>query len=61
MLTQASFFDVASGRRLQTWDPGTRHAMRASGAAIIELAFADGIGSLWALAGDGRLLKLRRS
>ncbi len=55
-----ALYDVVSGRPMQTWDPGTRHAMRASGAAIIELAFTDGA-ALWALAGDGRLLRLRRS
>ncbi len=58
---KVALFDVASGRRLQTWDPGTKHALRARGAAILEIAFAENVSTLYALAGDGRLLRLRRS
>ena len=54
-------FDVASGALLQRWDPGTRHRMRPTGAAILEVAFAENQGYLFALTGDGRLLELRRS
>ena len=58
---KVALYDVITGQLLQTWDPGTRHAMRASGATILELAFADNLTTLYALAGDGRLLQLRRS
>lgn len=54
-------FDVASGALLQRWDSGTRHRMRPTGAAILEVAFAENQGYLFALTGDGRLLELRRS
>ena len=54
-------FDVTSGILLQRWDPGTRHRMRPTGAAILEVAFAKNQGNLYALTGDGRLLELRRS
>ncbi len=58
---QVALFDVATGNKLQNWDPGTRHPMRATGATILEIAFADNAATLYALAGDGRLLQLRRS
>lgn len=58
---QVALYDVRSGRVIQRWDPGTRHAMRATGARIVEIAFADNSNTLYALAGDGRLLQLRRS
>lgn len=54
-------YDVASGRALQTWDPGTRHAMRPTGASILEIAFRENSATLLALSGDGRLLQLQRS
>ena len=58
---QVAIFDVATGQRLKRWDPGTRHAMRATGAAILEVAFDDSGQLIYALAGDGRLLTLRIS
>jgi WD40 repeat protein len=54
-------YDVTSGRELQTWDPGTRHAMRPTGASILEIAFRENSSTLLALSGDGRLLQLQRS
>jgi len=54
-------YNVADGRALQTWDPGTRHAMRPTGASILEIAFRENSATLLALSGDGRLLQLRRS
>jgi len=57
---QIALYDVASGARLQTWDPGTRHALRATGAAVLRVAFAKEPGLLYALTGDGRLLELRQ-
>ena len=54
-----SLFAIPSGAALQRWDPGTRHPMRATGSAILELAF--GPGALLAVTGDGRLLMLRSS
>lgn len=56
-----TIFDVATGRALQSWDSGTRHGMRATGSAILEIAFGESLSTLYALTGDGRLLKLRRS
>ena len=50
---------VPSGAPLQRWDPGTRHPMRATGSAILEVGF--GPTSLLAVTGDGRLLMLRSS
>lgn len=50
-------YAVPSGRTLQRWDPGRRHAMRASGAAILGLGF--GRDGLYATTGDGRLLRLQ--
>jgi WD40 repeat protein len=58
---QVALYDVRTGRLIQRWDPGTRHTMRATGAAIVEIAFAENSNTLYALAGDGRLLQLRRS
>ena len=58
---QIALFDVATGTRLKTWDPGTRHTMRPTGAAILRVAFAREPGLLYALTGDGRLLSLRHS
>ena len=54
-------YDLASGRNLRTWDPGTRHQMRATGAAILALGFSQNQRSVYALTGDGRLLRLSRS
>ncbi|MFT7651649.1 MAG: WD40 repeat protein [Limisphaerales bacterium] len=53
-----SLYDVPSGRLLQKWDPGTRHAMRATGAAVIEVGFSSDNRTLLAVTGDGRLLEL---
>ena len=58
---RVTLFEVATGRALQTWDSGTRHGMRATGSAILEIAFDESLSALYALAGDSRLLKLRRS
>jgi WD40 repeat protein len=58
---RVALYDVLTGRLIQSWDPGTRHAMRATGATIVEIAFAENSNTLYALAGDGRLLQLRRS
>ncbi len=58
---KVSLFDVATGQLVQSWDPGTRHPMRATGATILELAFADNASTVYALSGDGRLLALPRS
>jgi WD40 repeat protein len=58
---KVALYDVSTGQLLQKWDPGLRHPMRASGAAILELAFAENYSTLYALAGDGRLIQLRRS
>ncbi len=55
---KVALFDVASGEQLRAWDSGTRHVMRATGAAILHVAFAENGRELLALAGDGRLLKL---
>lgn len=54
-------YSVASGRILQSWDPGIRHAMRRTGATILEIAFRENSATLLALSGDGRLLQLQRS
>ncbi|XOV83949.1 MAG: WD40 repeat domain-containing protein [bacterium] len=54
-------YRVSDGRTLQTWDPGTRHAMRPTGASILEIAFHENSATLLALSGDGRLLQLQRS
>jgi len=62
---QVALYDTRTGQRLKLWDSGTRHPMRATGAAIVEVAFASGVNqqgvSILALAGDGRLLELRIS
>ncbi len=54
-------YNVNTGQPLQTWDPGTRHAMRPTGAAILEVGFIQNSATLLALSGDGRLLQLQRS
>lgn len=54
-------WDVHSGRLLHSWDMSTRHTLRATGAAVLEVAFAADNRSLYALAGDGRLLQLKSS
>ena len=51
-------YDVQSGQVVQNWDSGTRHAMRATGAAILEVAFREGGSAVIAMTGDGRLLEL---
>ena len=56
-----SLYDVQSGRIIQKWDPGTRHTMRATGAAVIEVGFSNDNRTLLAITGDDRLLELRRS
>ena len=58
---QVALVDVATGQVAQRWDPGLRHTMRASGAAILEVAFRDNSRAILALTGDGRLLELRFS
>ena len=54
---RVALYDVASGQRRKLWDPGTRHALRATGAAILRVAFTNR--TLLALTGDGRLLEFR--
>ncbi len=58
---QVALFDMRTGQRLKLWDSGTRHPMRATGAAIVEVAFTANQPVILALAGDGRLLQLRIS
>ena len=53
---QVALFDVQRGTELRTWDSGTKHAMRATGAAVIDVAFATDQAVIYALVGDGRLL-----
>jgi WD40 repeat protein len=55
---RVELYDVQSGRLLNTWDMRTRHPNRASGAAVLEVAFDADNRRLFALAGDGRLLEL---
>lgn len=55
---KVSLFNVSDGRLIKTWDPGTRHTMRATGAAILEVAFNAQTGAILAITGDGRLLEL---
>ena len=56
---EIALYNVASGERLRLWDAGTKHAMRATGAAIIDVTFAPNNSSIYALTGDGRLLEFR--
>ena len=58
---RVALYDVATGARRKLWDPGTRHTMRATGAAIMRIAFTAQAGKLLALTGDGRLLEFRLS
>ncbi len=58
---QIVMYNVTDGRVLKRWNPGLRHTMRASGAAILEVAFERQGRSVLALTGDGRLLELRIS
>lgn len=54
-------FDIRSGKALQSWKAGTKHPMRATGAAILKVAFEDGLTRFLAFTGDGRLLEFRAS
>jgi WD40 repeat protein len=54
-------WDLGSGRRLQSWSAGSRNPWRSHGSAVLAVGFAVAGGRYFALAGDGRLLALRRS
>ncbi len=58
---QVALYDTRTGQRLKVWDSGTRHPFRATGAAIVEVAFAGNRSIILALSGDGRLLELQIS
>ncbi|NOX51400.1 MAG: hypothetical protein GXP16_12830 [Gammaproteobacteria bacterium] len=58
---QIKLISVSSGQVVDQWDPGTRHVMRPTGAAILEVAISVDNQTIWALSGDGRLLRLRTS
>lgn len=53
-------WDVTTGRRVKRWDTGPPNPLR-GGTAVIALGFSAAPGRYFALAGDGRLLELRRS
>ena len=56
---QVGLVDVATGSRIKTWDPGTKHAMSRNGATVLAVGFNER--NVIALTGDGRLLELRPS
>ncbi|MEQ8689906.1 MAG: hypothetical protein RIC89_03585 [Pseudomonadales bacterium] len=58
---KVALYEVASGRLLQTWDPGVRHALRATGAAVLDVGFTANDSKILAITGDGRLLELARN
>lgn len=53
-------WDVTTGRRLQRWNTPSRNPWQASGAAMLAVGFSASTDRFYALAGDGRLLELRR-
>lgn len=53
-------WDVTTGRRLQRWRNPPRNPLHPTGAAVVAVGFSDSPGRFYALAGDGRLLELRR-
>ncbi len=55
---EIKMFNVATGQQVQRWLPTTRHALRASGSAVIEVGFAEADRKILAVTGDGRLLEL---
>jgi WD40 repeat protein len=54
-------WDVASGRRLERWNADARNPWHPTGAAILAVGFSQSPTTFYALAGDGRLVELRRS
>lgn len=56
---QVALYEVSSGERLRSWDPGVRHHLSARGATILAIAFSAESNALFALTGDGRLLEFR--
>ena len=58
---KVAVFDVTSGAQLRTWSTPTRHPLRATGAAILEVVFDARSNSVLAMTGDGRLLQFNLS
>ena len=58
---RVTLFDVRSGQALETWSAGTTHPLRATGAAIMQVAFGSDASRYLAFTGDGRLLEFRPS
>lgn len=58
---RVELWDVASGRLLQTWNTPARNPWHPTGAAIIAVEFSSTTNTYFAIAGDGRLVELRRS
>jgi hypothetical protein len=54
-------WDVVTGARLVRWLAPSRNLWEVSGAAVLEVGFADNPDRVFALSGDGRLLVFRRS
>ncbi|MEM7098754.1 MAG: hypothetical protein AAF541_10890 [Pseudomonadota bacterium] len=54
-------YDVSTGASLRTWSAGTKHPLRATGAAILKVAFGNQGNRFLAFTGDGRLVELRPS
>ncbi len=58
---RVTLFDVRTGQALDSWRAGTKHPMRATGAAIMQVAFGTDASRYLAFTGDGRLLEFRPS
>ena len=54
-------WDVASGTKIQQWNAKARNSWHPTGAAILAVGFSQTPSTYYALAGDGRLVELRRS
>lgn len=54
-------WDLTTGRCSERWQSRTLNPWRPSGSAVLAVGFADSASQYFALAGDGRLLALRRS
>lgn len=54
-------WDVASGRKVQRWYAGARNPWHPTGSAILAVGFSTAPRTYYAIAGDGRLVELRRS
>lgn len=53
-------WDVTTGQRVQTWRTPARNPWQPTGAAMLAVGFSASPNRFYALAGDGRLLELRR-